>query len=177
MEPRTHPLTAALLDGWRLHNGHLIEAISPLTDAQLQLRQTPDHWTVWQLASNLVGGRAYWLHDILGEGDDELRDMFRVEHSTVPDLPLTDAGWEDDEDLPRTAEELTDALARTWRLVEDCLGRWSESDLAVEFTRPRGRVPRFTRAWVVWHIIEHDLQHGTEIAVILRSNGLPTIEL
>jgi hypothetical protein len=26
-------------------------------------------------------------------------------------------------------------------------------------------------------VIEHELQHGTEIALILRQNGLPTIEL
>lgn len=172
-----NPLVAAIVDGWRSHNRELIEVLAPLSDEQVQLRPSPDHWAIWQLASNLAGGRVYWLHDILGEGDDELRDMFRVTSTTVPDLPLTDAGWEDDEDHPRRAPELTDALARTWQLVEDCLSRWSVSDLAVEFERPRGRVPRFNRGWVLWHMLEHDLQHGSEIALILRANGLPTIEL
>lgn len=177
MDRPIEPFTAALLAGWRDHNRRLIEIISPLTDEQLQLRPSAEHWAVWQLASNLAGGRVYWLHDILGEGDDALRDSFRVASTTVPDLPLTDAGWEDDEDHPRTAAELTDALARTWQLVEECLRRWSGEDYAVEFTRDRGRVRTFSRAWVVWHILEHDLEHGSEIALILRANGLPTLEL
>ena len=44
--------------------------------------------------------RAYWIHDILGEGDAAVRDMFRVAQTTVPDLPLEMAGWEDDEAIP-----------------------------------------------------------------------------
>jgi hypothetical protein len=28
-----------------------------------------------------------------------------------------------------------------------------------------------------FHLVEHDLQHGAEIALILRANGLPTIDL
>jgi uncharacterized damage-inducible protein DinB len=171
------PLPAAIFGGWRTHNQRLIEVIAPLTYDQVQLRPSTEHWAIWQLASNIAGGRAYWLHDILGEGDQQLRDMFRVTQTTVPDLPLTDAGWEDDENQPRTAEELTGALTRTWQLVEDCIGRWSTQDLAVEFTRDRGRVRRFTRAWVIWHMIEHAQQHGSEIALILRANGLPTIQL
>jgi hypothetical protein len=30
---------------------------------------------------------------------------------------------------------------------------------------------------VVWHMVEHDLQHGAEIALILRANDLPTFQL
>ena len=39
------------------------------------------------------------------------------------------------------------------------------------------RYPTVKRGWVIWHLIEHELQHGTEIALILRQNGLPTFEL
>ena len=43
------------------------------TDAQLALRPDSSHtmWAIWQLASNMAGGRAYWFHDMLGEGPDE----------------------------------------------------------------------------------------------------------
>jgi uncharacterized damage-inducible protein DinB len=173
----TEPLLASVRQGWSEHQRKLVEVIAPLTDEQLQLRPSPEHWAIWQLASNLAGGRAFWLHDILGEGDPAVREMFRVSHSTIPEVPLEDAGWEGDEDHPRGASDLVSALEKTWQLVEDCLGRWSASDLAVEFSRPGGRVKTFTRAWVLWHMVEHDLQHGSEIALILRANGLPTIEL
>lgn len=126
----------------------------------------------------MVGGRAYWIHDILGEGDPAIRDMFRVARTTVPDLPLEDAGWEDDEDHPRSAAELVVAFERTWQMIDDCLRRWTAQDLQVEFSRQRrGRTSTFTRAWVIWHIIEHELQHGAEIGVLLRAHGLATLDL
>ena len=126
----------------------------------------------------MVGGRAYWIHDILGEGDAATRDMFRVPTTTVPDLPLEDAGWEDDEDHPRSAAALVAAFETTWRMIDDCLRRWTAEDLQVEFSRQRrGRTSTFTRAWVIWHIIEHELQHGAEIGVILRTHGLATLDL
>ncbi len=60
----------------------------------------------------MAGSRAYWFHNVLGKGDPAVREMFRVEATTVPDLPLEDAGWEDDERHPRTASELTEAFER-----------------------------------------------------------------
>jgi uncharacterized damage-inducible protein DinB len=161
-------------DGWAHHQAEFIRVLGPLNAEQLALRQVPEHWAIWQLASNMASGRAYWFHDILGEGPAETRDMFRMTRTTVPGLPLSDAGWEDDEDQPRSAAELVDAFERTWELVQDSLKRWSAQDLVTPLETTRGTQ---TRAWVVWHLIEHELQHGTEIALILRTNGLPTIEL
>jgi uncharacterized damage-inducible protein DinB len=178
MSPTTPPAALAYFyRGWASIQARLVDVIGPLTPEQMRLRPDADHWAVWQLAANMAGGRAYWFHDVLGEGDPAIRDMFRVAATTVPGLPLEDAGWEDDEDHPRTAAEIVHAFEATWRLVDDCVHRWSEDDLRTEFPRPRGHGPMSSRGWVIWHLIEHELQHGTEIALILRSNGLPTLEL
>jgi len=171
------PGLAAIYDGWARHQAELLKVLSPLDDAQLALRPSPDHWAIWQLASNMAGGRAYWFHDVLGEGPDEVRDMFRVMSTTVPGLPLTDAGWEDDEDHPRNAAELVAGFERTWALMHDRLQRWSADDLETVLHARTGRRPTVTRGWVIWHVIEHELHHGTEIAIILRNHGLPTLEL
>ena len=126
----------------------------------------------------MAGARAYWFHEILGEGDPAVRDLFRVANTTVPGLAPEDAGWEDDEEHPRSAAELIDAFERTWSLIDECLQRWTAEDLEVRFSRQRGTgTHTFTRAWVIWHLMEHELQHGAEIAVILRAHGLPTIDL
>jgi uncharacterized damage-inducible protein DinB len=167
------------VEGWAGYQRMLVGAISPLNPEQLASRTAPFQWTVWQLAAHVAGARAYWFHDVLGEGDPALSDLFRVETTTVPGLALEDAGWEDDEDHPRTARELVEALERTWAMLDEALHRWTTEDLEEPFSRTRrsGEVQTFTRAWVVWHLIEHDLHHGGEISQILGSNGLPALEL
>jgi uncharacterized damage-inducible protein DinB len=169
----------AFVEGWAEYQRLLLEAIGPLTAEQLSSRTAPFQWAVWQLAAHMASSRAYWFHDVLGEGDAAVREMFRVDSTTVAGLPLENADWEDDERHPRTASELAEAFDRTWAMMGACLGRWTAEDLVVEFPRSRrsGEVRTVTRAWVVWHLIEHDLHHGGEISQILGSNGIPAPEL
>jgi uncharacterized damage-inducible protein DinB len=163
-------------DGWAKHQNLMVDTIEKLTPQQLGLRPAPNLWAIWQLAGHVAGARAYWFHDIIGEGDAALRDLFRVTSTTVPDLPIEDAGWEDDEDHPRGPAELADVLRRTWSLIESCLHRWTPEDLMVEVSRPGGtRV--FTRSWVLWHLVEHDVHHGGEISLTLGSHGLGGFDL
>lgn len=168
------PALQPFYDGWANYQRLLLDAIRDLTPEQLGLRPAPGLWAVWQLAGHAAGSRAYWFHDVLGEGDAGTRDMFHVASTTVPDLLIEDAGWEDDENHPRGSAEIVEAFDRTWTMIDDCLQRWTLDDLAVEFTRRRrSGVQTFTRQWVVWHLMEHELHHGGEISLILGSHGLP----
>ena len=162
--------------GWADHQRLVLEAIADLQPEQLALRSADDGWAIWQIAGHMAGSRAFWFHDVLGEGDDAVRDMFRVERTTVPDLALADAGWEDDGTHPRTAAQLADAFQRTWAMIDVCLRRWTPDDLTVGFLRDGYDGPS-TRAWVIWHLIEHEGHHGGEISLILGSHGLPGIDL
>jgi uncharacterized damage-inducible protein DinB len=172
------PLLQPLYDGWANHQRLLLEALHDLTPEQLGLRTAPHMWSVWQLAAHLAGSRAYWFHDVLGEGDQTVRDMFRVESTTVPDLPLEDAGWEDDERNPRGAADLVDGLTKSWAIVEDCLRRWTPGELAAAFSRQRRtQTQTVTRGWVIWHVMEHDVHHGGEISQILGSHRVPAVDL
>jgi uncharacterized damage-inducible protein DinB len=165
-------------DGWAHYQRLVLAAIHDLSPEQLALRTASHQWAVWQLAGHMAGSRTYWFHDILGEGDASTRDMFRVAGTTVPDLPLEDAGWEDDEDHPRGAAEIVEAFDLTWTMIDDCLQRWTPDDLAVGFSRERRTgTQTFTRQWVIWHLMEHDLHHGGEISQILGSNGVPALDL
>ena|SRR5215203_3970771 len=161
-------------DGWARHQALVIDSLLGLVPEQLNLRTAPHQWAIWQLAGHVAGSRAYWFQEVLGEGEAATRDLFRVERTTVPGVSLEDAGWEDDEDHPRTAEELVDALKRTWAIVDDCLGRWSADDLNASVVRPSRT---HHRGWVVWHVMEHDIHHGGEISQILGSNGLSGLDL
>jgi uncharacterized damage-inducible protein DinB len=163
-------------DGWAAQERDLLACLRPLTPAQMQLRAAPGEWAIWQLASNIAGGRLYWLCHMLGEDDAGLTGMFSVDHTTTPGLALEWAGWEDNEDRPRSTDEIIDALDKTWAVVDSCLERWRPDDLqrAVTSTDAWGQARTFTPAAVIWRMMAHEVHHGSEISLILRVHGLPT---
>ena len=162
--PAPAPLQA-FYDGWAKQQQLLLESIRPLTAEQVQLRAAPKEWAIWQLASNMVGGRLYWLCSMLGEDDRGHRALFE-----------DGAGWEDKPDHPRTADELVDAFEKTWEVVQASLGRWTADDLTREVTTRDfwGRIVTITPAWVIHRLMSHEVHHGSEISLILRVHGLPT---
>jgi uncharacterized damage-inducible protein DinB len=161
-------------EGWANHQTLVIDALRDLSPEQLNLRTASHQWAIWQLAGHVAGSRAYWFHDVLGEGEASTRDLFRVEMTTVPEVPVGDAGWEDDENHPRTAEELVDGLTRTWELVDECLRRWTPDDLSASVARAERT---HHRGWVVWHVMEHDVHHGGEISQILGSQKIRSLDV
>jgi uncharacterized damage-inducible protein DinB/shikimate kinase len=173
------PALQTFVDGWQDYQSLLLDALRPLAAEQMALRPAPHQWTLWQIASHMAGVRMYWFHDILRVGDAALRDMFRVEQTTVPGLTLEVAGWEDDEAHPRAAAEIVDAFEQTWALMAEYIARWTAADLAVVVERWRrdGAVKLRSREWVIWHLMEHDLHHGGEISSILGSHGLAALDL
>jgi uncharacterized damage-inducible protein DinB len=170
------PVLQPFYEGWATHQRLLLAAIAGLSEEQLALRPAPHQMAIWQLASHMAGSRAYWFHDALGEGDPAIRDMFRVATTTVPDLALERAGWEDDESHPRTATEIVDAFHLTWGMIAKCLERWTADDITVQIPQ-RGADRSTTRGWVVWHLMEHEAHHGGAISLVLGINGLPGLDL
>ena len=170
------PILEPFYEGWATHQRHLLGAIADLSPEQLSRRPAADQMAIWQLASHMAGSRSYWFHDVLGEGDPAIRDMFRIERTTVPGLSLENAGWEDDENRPRTAIEIVDAFQVTWAMIEACLIRWTADDITVEIPQ-RTANRTTTRGWVIWHLMEHEAHHGGAISLILGTNGLPGLDL
>ncbi len=157
------PEMKAFYDGLADQHRKIVETLRPLTPEQMQLRAAPTEWSVWELASNMVGGRMYWLCFMLGEDDRGIGSEW--------------TGWEDEPDHPRTADELVEAFEKTWGVVEAALSRWSLADLNVEVTKNNflGKPVTISPAWVLQRIMAHEMHHGSEISLILRIHGLPTL--
>ena len=170
------PVLQPFYEGWATHQRLLLAAIADLSPEQLALRPAPDQMGIWQLASHMAGSRAYWFHDVLGEGDPAIRDMFRVASTTVPGLSLEFAGWEDDE-TPSTDGD------RDRRRIPPDLGHDQGMPRALDGGRHHRRDPQrgadrtTTRGWVIWHLMEHEAHHGGAISLILGTNGLPGLDL
>jgi uncharacterized damage-inducible protein DinB len=115
------------------------------------------------LARHIVAARAGWFHYNLQEGGSELHPFLE---------------WYNHEGPPHTADELVSGLETTWQVIKQVLERYTLADLqsTVE-DEYDGKVYTITRGWVIWHVMEHDLHHGGEIAYSLGMHGLAAPEI
>jgi uncharacterized damage-inducible protein DinB len=148
--------------GWEVYHGHLVRAIAPLTDQQLELRVAPHLSSIGLLAKHIVRGRAGWLYRVMGEGGPEVAAL---------------AGREDDGEVPPTAE-LVRHMESTFAAWKECLKRWTPKNLDdVLIDEYLGKSYEHSRGWIIWHVLEHDLHHGGELSYLLGAHGLAAPDL
>ena len=148
-----------LYKGWETYQERLLKAIEPLSLDQLSLRIAPQLRSVGELASHIIGARAGWLFYTLEKGDEHM--------TTLASQPA------------RSAAELVNGLEATWHVMQDALSHWTTDDLAgiVHDTDENGEDQTYTRQWVIWHLIEHDMHHGGELSFTLGMYGLAGIDI
>src|SRR5690348_14714780 len=134
-------------NGWKHYQDHLKSSIAPLTAEQLALRPAPDLRSVGEITAHLISCRAGWFTDFLGEkGDGYVNELEKWDAKGAP---------------VRTAAELAQGLERSWQHMMDCIARWTPAQMQETFPDNwDGKPVELSRAWVVWHVLEHDLHHG-----------------
>jgi len=154
----TSETLAFFTQGWQNYQNQLSIALARLSSEQLALRAAPDLRSIDELARHIIAVRAGWFHFQLEEGGETL----------VPFLT-----WAEPESPPRSAEELVSGLEQTWQVIQEVLERYTLADLQSTVQDEwEGQVYTLTRGWVIWHVMEHDLHHGGEIAYSLGMHGL-----
>ena len=163
IEVTDRPSLSLLQVGWPAYQQHLIRVIAPLTPQQLELRVAPQLRSIRQLAVHIISSRSWWLHWVMHEGPAEIAPM---------------ADWNDEGQPAWTAPQIVQGLERTWEILLEGLARWTPDELAETFQHPR-RVAdgRYSRQWIVWHLVEHDIHHGGELSFALGILGLPAMDL
>lgn len=146
-------------ESWRSYQERLKEALAPLTADQLALRAAPGLRSIGENAAHLIGCRAGWFTEFLGE--DGGADVKAAARWDVPGAPA------------RTADEVVQGLDRTWQCMAACLARWGPAEMRQTFTDDwDGKPVAPSRTWVVWHVLEHDVHHGGELSLTLGIHGL-----
>jgi uncharacterized damage-inducible protein DinB len=183
--------------GWGRYQQRLVAAIAPLTVEQLALRTTPQHWSIGMYATHIVADRAWWFHARMGEGSQDLTSL------ELWALGVCEA----DIDPCHPAAELVAGLEKTWQLIEETLARLTSADLLKTFPpldeaervrhanlvepalQPYAQMwleraalsgevrPAVSLQWIIWHVLEHDIHHGSEISTTLGVHSLPVVEL
>ena len=149
---------------WREYQDHIKKALAPLTTEQLGLRAAPHLRSIGENALHIIGCRVYWFTGFLGEDGGVAMKVYADwnEVALKPQAPIP------------TAAELALAFDHTWQFMADCLARWSPADMHQTFPDNwDGKQVDVSRAWVVWHVMEHDLHHGGELSLILGIHGIP----
>ena len=121
-------------------------------------------WPLGQIVQHTISVRAGWFSGTLQE-PDKLMDKYML--------------WGQPDSPERSAVELIRGLDETWTFIESCLRRWTPADGAKTFPDEAqdGQVYQVSRAWVIYHVLEHDLHHGSEISLILGMNGLQPLDI
>ncbi len=144
---------------WKEYQDHIKDAVAPLTTEQLALRAAPGLRSIGENAAHIIGCRVGWFTYTLGE--DAGADLKAVR-------------WDEPDGPARSAAELVQGLDRTWQMMADRLARWSPAEMQKTFPDDwDGTIVHLSRAWIVWHLIEHDLHHGGEVSLTLGMHGIP----
>lgn len=152
-----------IYENWGGYNGRLQKCIAPLTNEQLSLQPARGMWPLGQVAQHMISVRAGWFSGTLQDEDETMRAYME---------------WGERESPERSAVELVRGLEETWAFIESRLQRWTPADCAQTFPdEADGQVYEVSRSWVIYHVLEHDLHHGSEISLILGMNGLQPLEI
>jgi uncharacterized damage-inducible protein DinB len=141
----TSETLAFFTQGWQNYQHQLSIALAQLSAEQLALGAAPHLRSIDELARHIIAVRAGWFHFQLEEGGSQ----------------------------PRSADELVRGLEKTWQVIQEVLGRYTLADLqSTVQDEDEGQIYTLTRGWVIWHVMEHDLHHGGEMAYSLGMHGL-----
>ena len=163
MEQDSQSTLAVIYDNWRGYNKKLQDCISPLTADHLMLQPAPGMWPLGQIVQHVVSVRAGWFSGTLQDPNEAMSDYMQWGQLNSPERPPA---------------ELVKGLEETWQFIQSRLQRWTPLDCAKTFPDEwDGHIDEVSRSWVIYHVLEHDLHHGSEISLILGMNGLQPLDI
>ena len=164
MQPEPQSTLAVIYENWQGYNKRLQNCIAPLTNEQLELQPAPHMWPLGQIVQHIISVRVGWFCYTLQDADQVMEEY---------------GSWGQRDSPERSAAELVRGLEQTWTFIESRLQRWTPADCAQTFPDEdeNGQVWQVPRSWVIYHVLEHDLHHGSEVSLVLGMNGLQPIEI
>jgi uncharacterized damage-inducible protein DinB len=158
-----HSPLPTIYAGWHNYQTLLIAALRPLSLDQLGLRAAPQLRSIGEIMRHIIGARARWFYQLMGEGGEVFATLGTWDRPGMP---------------PRSAAELIEGLEATWQGMQEAISRWTPEDWQQSYPGEEPSEPaRITRQWVIWHLIEHDLHHGGEIGLTLGQHELAAPDL
>jgi hypothetical protein len=154
---------------WPAYNRRLRDVVATLTAEQLAISPAPGRWPLWASIGHLACQRVFWLCDFAGEPGAETTRFTNATYNCPGD---------DDLEHVLSPAELVEALDSTFRIVEDCLDRWTLESLGEVLSRPAWDDSWVhTRGAVIQRVLSHDVYHCAELNEALGIASLPQVDL
>lgn len=145
---------------WKEYQDRMRSSVAPLTAEQLALRAAPGLRSVGENAKHIIGCRLGWYGQTMGQQGSEALKRYD--------------SWDESNPASLTGADLAQGLDDSWQFMTECLTRWTPAQMEdIVPDEWDGKVVQLSRAWIVWHVIEHDLHHGGEISITLGMHGVP----
>jgi uncharacterized damage-inducible protein DinB len=141
------------LDIWQHMQDELVRVVALLSDTQMNMRIAPNLRTLGEQAEHLVRGRALWIHKVVD--DPSLEPMMN---------------WDEPDDPPRSVAEVVAGLQHTWQIWRAYIEP-STTDDPTPVSEEAGDGLR-----TIWGMLDHDLCHAGELALMLGVVGFETPE-
>ena len=162
-------------EGWDGYHQSIVQAITPLTRAQLAWRPIANLRSVGELVRHIAFGRldcflridapgSHALAAQISEWEQDPHGNQYVMDNAIPD--------------PENIADLVRWLEDTWDMIAQTLKTWTVDDLMKTYRHTwRGNTYAVSYQWTIWRILAHDIHHGGELAVMLGMQGLASLEL
>ena len=142
-----------VLEIWQFMQDELVRVVGPLTDEQMHMRIAPNLRTLGQQAEHIVRGRALWVHKVVD--DPSLEPMMN---------------WDEPDDPTRSAAEVVVGLQHTWQIWRAYIEPSTSDDPDPVSEQEEDGLS------TIWGMLDHDLCHAGELALMLGVLGLETPE-
>jgi uncharacterized damage-inducible protein DinB len=145
---------------WREYQDKLKASVAPLTAEQLALAAGPGLRPIGYNVAHIIGCRAGWFTYTMGEdGGESIKALAELDEADM---------------AKRGGAELAQGLDLTFDFMMSRISRWSDEDMRKTFEDDWDGVKvQLSRAWIVYHVMEHDLHHGGEVSMTLGMHGIP----
>jgi uncharacterized damage-inducible protein DinB len=141
---------------WQHMQDELVRVVGQLTDEQMNMRIAPNVRTLGDQAEHSVRGRALWVHKAVGD----------------PSLEVW-MNWDEPDDPTRSAAEVVAGLQHTWQVLRSYIEPSTTDTDDADHPDPVSEQEE-NGLRIVWGMLDHDLCHAGELALMLGVLGLET---
>jgi hypothetical protein len=148
------------LEIWQFMQDELVRVVGLLSDTLMNMRIAPKVRTLGEQAEHIVRGRALWVHKVVD--DPSLEPMMN---------------WDEPDDPMRSAAEVVVGLQHTWQILRAYIEPSTTDDPSMP-----GQVSETVSEQeenglrTIWGMLDHDLCHAGELALMLGVLSLETPE-